>query len=672
MQPYYFFTSVFVCCFAASLSAEPQLAVQLDRTGLYEGEKFHYQLIVSDASPINDSVTPDISGWSDFDVQLLGKQTGRRGGTQSSFTIIIGGRTVRDDRATSAATYSTQYSYALTPKRTGSFSIPLPKITVNGKTLVPQTFSVDEGERRIAPDYSIAVSVLEPDNQDIVFMKIETNRKRLYPLQPLDVTLVVHVKSVPSRNTTNPLTMVRQPPQLQIPWATDDVPRGFQPTQKLENWLNNYPVRPQQGGFAINNYVGSLGFGFNDDFFAPFSPDGLFQRQVLQFSNTPRQIRRADAQGNETTYWEYRFTRTFMPQEFGNYSFGPVTLKGILPVDDPAVPNGIAGTRIYAIAPSVAVAVVDVPQESRPADYIGAFGTFRWEASLTPQKARVGDPLTLTLRLSGQGSTVNVRPLNLSEHPDVAAHFRVHMPPTEEVSERACTFTYTIRPQKSGAISFPSLSVSVFDVNTERFVTLHSLPIPLDVAESESIQSPMLFGSVAPAADTQLAEGGLFGNKTTLTQTLPPITFVQWAIAVALLGGGYVIIALGVLLLRYQRVSPQQQRQRWALSRAKSRLAEVALALRQKDSINLVGISGELQGAFFGYIADKTNGAEQGMTTNDVCRQLLENKTPESLVSAIRAVLESLDAVKYGGLDIRSLDELTKTAATLLQQVDAA
>jgi len=672
---FHIFTFLVICLFPSLLSAEPQLTVQLDRTALYEGESFHYQLVLSDSSPISAHVTPDTSAWTEFfDVQLLDKQTGQRGGIQSSFTMIVNGQTIRDEQKTSTATYITQFSYALTPKRAGSLSIALPQVTVNGKVLSPQSFSVEEGERRIAANHSVAVRVWEPDDQDIVFMAIETNRTRLYPLQPLEVTLTVQIKGLPGRYAeVNPLTLPQQPPQLQIPWAVEDVPRGLQSDQKLEDWLNGYLVRtPQRGspgsGFGINNYVGKP--GFDNDMFLPFSFSA--QRQPLRFSNTPQQIIRFDAQGNETVYWEYRFSRTLIPQEFGNYFFGPVTLKGILPVADATGREEAVAQRIFAVAQPVSVAVVDIPQANRPADYIGAFGSFRWETNLTPQQARVGDPMTLTLRLLGEGSTVNVRPMDLSVNSDVADSFRVHMPPTETVDERSCTFTYTIRSTKSGTLSFPPISVSVFDVNTEKFVTLQSLPIPLVIAESETIQSATLFGNVASDGDAQSVVRGLFANKTTFEQVLPPITFVQWAFVVSLLGGGYVVIALGALLFRCQWTSPQRRRQRGALSRAKSRLAEISSALEQRETANLIDISSELQGVFFGYIADKMDGTEQGMTTSDVCQHLLENRVPESLVDAIRAVLEALDGVKYGGMDIRSLDELANTAVTLLRQLERA
>ena len=643
-----------VCCLVVAVSAEPQLSVQLDRSAIYDGESFFYQLTISDTSPIGSNVVPDTSAWTDFNVQPLARENRQRDG--SSFTImIINGRTVRDDRT--AFSYQAQFSYILTPKRTGSLTIPLPKIMLNSSILQPQSFSVNEGERQMLADYAVAVRVFEPDNQDIVFLTIETSRKRLYPFQPLEVTLVVQLKGLLGQFAeTDPLTRLQQPPQLQIPWAADD-PKGFQSDQRLDHWLRSFLVRPpQRGGFAINDNASSGGF-------AGFGNFG-FAETLLQFSSTPRKIRRFDAQGKETIYWEYRFTRTLFPKEFGNYSFGPVTLKGVLPV---ANADELLGQRVYAIARPVSVSVVDVPQENRPADYIGAFGSFRWEATLTPLQARVGDPMTLTLRLLGQGSTVNVRPINLSDNPSVAANFRVH-PPTEEITDQSCTYTYTIRPLNSGTIVFPPIPISVFDVNTERFVSLQSLPIPLEVAETEFIQSPTLFGSVLDGS-VQLAEGGLFANKTTLTERLPPMTFAQWVITVSLLLGSYVIIAAVVLLLRCQWVSPKRQRQRGSLIRAKSRLSAISSSFRSTN-VNLVDISSELQGVFFGYVADKMNGVEQGMTTSDVCQLLLENQVSVSLVDAIRSTLESLDAVKYGGMDIRSLDELTTIAGTLLQQLD--
>jgi hypothetical protein len=637
--------------FAVPVSAELELAVQLDRTAVYEGETFFYQLVLTDSKPISSIAEPDTSLWHDFDVQFLPKQTEQRGGMKS--VVILNGKVVKDDQ--SATSYVIRFNYILSPKHRGINSIPLPKVTVNGQTLLPKSFAVDDGDRQLAADGSVSVRIIEPERQDSVILTIETNRNRCYPLQPLEITLVVQIKALPGRFAgTDPLLLLRQPPQLKIPWAVSDhFSKGILGEQKLENWLASLLVVPPQKGFSINGLSNGLNaspmnFGFFDD---------MFQKVLYQFSGSPKKIKRPDGQGNESAYWEYRFSRRFIPQEFGNYSFGPVTLKGTLPVAEANAPDGVGAKKFYAAAQAVNVNVADIPQEKRPADYIGAFGTFRWNVNIEPREARIGDPMTLTLRLSGQGSMANVRPVDLTAIPAIAENFRVHLPPTEEMNETSCSFTYTIRPQMPGKIVFPPISVSVFDVNTEQFSTLQSAAIPLEIAEAENVQSATLFGSVSADSDAlRLSEKGLFANKTAPEGILPMIGYKQWAAVLSFLTAAYIIAAISVSLLRNRRIDSKAARKRGALSRAKSRLASIT-------------VPEELQAVFFGYTADVSDGAEQGMTTSDVCRLLREGHVSETLIAEIQKLLDTLDAAKYGGMNVRSLDELTQTAAAMLQRL---
>ncbi|MDR0327450.1 MAG: BatD family protein, partial [Planctomycetaceae bacterium] len=225
------FTLPFVCFFAVSAWAEPQLTVRLERSAIYEGESFVYQLVVSDTSPVDAGVMPDTSAWKDFDVRLLATHSGQQGGSSMSMTII-NGKVVKDNRL--SMTYTTYFRYALTPRRTGLLTIPLPQVSVGGKTLIPQSFFVEEGDHQILADHSITVLVSAPEDQDIVFLTIETNRQRLYPMQPLEITAVMRIKGFAGRlSATDPLSVIRQLPQLYIPWSVE-TPKGFQSNQKAE------------------------------------------------------------------------------------------------------------------------------------------------------------------------------------------------------------------------------------------------------------------------------------------------------------------------------------------------------------------------------------------------------------------------------------------------------
>ncbi|MDR1964959.1 MAG: BatD family protein, partial [Planctomycetaceae bacterium] len=367
------FTS-FTSLFVSPLQAVPQMVVGLDRTTIYEGESILYWVTLFDTQPIDDSVAPDVSALVDFNVQPLPKQPSN----QRSIQIINGLRT-------ETTITRIRFAYVLTPKRSGSFLIPEPNVLVNGQKLVLNSVEVGGRTLREIPSGgAISVTVRPPNDQDLVLMKIETDKTLLYPFQSLTVTLVVQVKGLPEKidsgQSTNPLQVLRDPPKLTIPWANDDtaLPKGMIPQRKFNEWLTGLNVRKPQSGFAINDYS-TDGFGFDDDLFrSPLSFGGMFRRTPLQFSPKPTKIQRQDSSGKETTYWEFRFSRTFLPEEIGHFSFGPVTLKGVFAAADPTVSQGVSPREVYALASEIGVDVVDVPQDNRPDGYIGAFGSFDW------------------------------------------------------------------------------------------------------------------------------------------------------------------------------------------------------------------------------------------------------------------------------------------------------
>ena len=104
-----------------------------------------------------------------------------------------------------------------------------------------------------------------------------------------------------------------------------------------------------------------------------------------------------------TGYRQFQFKRTFIAKKVDDYTFGPVSLKGTFATGiDPE--RGATGKDIYAVAKALTVKIKDVPEEGRPESYIGAIGRFQFDADLAPRKAKTGDPMTLTLTLSGQGT----------------------------------------------------------------------------------------------------------------------------------------------------------------------------------------------------------------------------------------------------------------------------
>ncbi|MDR2643819.1 MAG: BatD family protein [Planctomycetaceae bacterium] len=664
------FLLVLFCMFGRELLADLSMTVAVDRAVIYKGERFMYQIVITDSNQIDASIAPDLSGYNDFEIRVLSRQVSDNS-SSASFQVIINGKVVRNGSSTQSRAV---FVYELTPKREGNLLIPAPVVFLKGKKILPTSVLVTDKSGKGNADGSIPVTVKLPDEQDIVKMRVETDLNRLYPFQPFYVTLVVQVKSLPAgvlSADASPIAVLREPPNITIDWANDNaLPKGLRPTQSLNDWLSSIRAPRSQRGFAINEYA-TRGLGFDDDFFGSAGGMGDFMSdmmrgRILHFAPAPIKVTRKDANGVNATYWEYRFIRKFMSNEIGEFKFG-AAIKGNFVVEDRTSRDGASLQRIYAIAPEVLVNVVDVPVANRPASYIGAFGKFDLKTDIQPRKAKRGEPMTLTLKLIGEGSTGNVKPPDLTANKEITANFKTHSP-TEEGDDHSCTFTYPIRATQSGNIIFPSIPITYFDVKNESFVTLQSEAIELDISDSEQLNNGFIFGNNnSSSINFERSERGLIANMTERNVVNQAVDFLGWVLFLVGLLLVYLIFWLFLFFLRRFDSDPRRRRRSGALSRAKSSLNRVQQKLKTNNSSDAIILYGsELQNLLFGYIADLSCVSEQGMTTKDACTKYKELGGEHELSMKLNTVLEMLDGAKYGGLDLKSLDDLIVSIEDIL------
>ncbi|HUG71322.1 MAG TPA: BatD family protein, partial [Pirellulaceae bacterium] len=354
----------------SSLAAQEQeVIVELDREQIYEGESARYRVFLNH---FEQPVEPELKGFDAFVVQRVGTRQ-----VDSTSISIINGRRQQVVRR------GILYEYLLTPKQSGTLQIPSPIVKVDGKAL---------------PAKSLSLSVVAAKEQDIVIIEMTSSRDIVYPMQPFDISLKVLIKPIPEpESDRDPLSVQNPLAQLTLPWAEDDaVPAGITPKIPGERWLAS--MRSRSGGFSINGRESSR---------SPFGSFGGFFSDLSEgFRPESKRMPRATANGRRLEYWEYTLTRTFVGDKVGEYAFGPATVKGTfgIRVD---TRGRLEGEPVYAFAKPVSVRVKDVPTAGRPDSYSGAVGHFEIGAEVSPQQAKVGDPMTLTLWLRGQGTLAN-------------------------------------------------------------------------------------------------------------------------------------------------------------------------------------------------------------------------------------------------------------------------
>jgi hypothetical protein len=188
-----------------------------------------------------------------------------------------------------------------------------------------------------------------------------------------------------------------------------------------------------------------------------------------------------------------RYRGEFRAQAAGEYRFAPVLEATVIqpgrrrdPFDDPFFSGfggglfGERGTPVLLAAEEASVAVRPVPEEGRPGDWSGGVGSFRFTAEARPREVAVGEPVTVTLRLEGNGNWESAR---VPSYGDTAA-YKAYEPklandPGAEPGVKV--YDQVVIPRSEALMELPALSFSWFDPESEGYRTATAGPFPVTV-----------------------------------------------------------------------------------------------------------------------------------------------------------------------------------------------
>jgi len=149
---------------------------------------------------------------------------------------------------------------------------------------------------------------------------------------------------------------------------------------------------------------------------------------------------------------------------------------------------------------SVTIVAVEPPAAGRPAEYAGAVGALRLESRLDSVTPRVGDPVLLTVRVSGSGN------VKLFPRPALDVPWAGVIPADERVRVDSGgmrvggmkEFDWVLTPRLAGEFDVPPVRYGYFDPSRRRY----------DVATSEARRVRVERGALA-ASDTGSLDGAL-------------------------------------------------------------------------------------------------------------------------------------------------------------------
>jgi len=305
--------------------------------------------------------------------------------------------------------------------------------------------------------------------------------------------------------------------------------------------------------------------------------------------------------GKEMTELNFRFSIT--PTETGTFELGPV--RAIFTRRNGRGQN----FRSYAESKTTQIKVKSVPSEHMPAGYHGAIGSYGLKAQASNTTVNVGDPITLTLSITGREPMVGVENApDIDQDPEFETGFKVSSEGWREILPRQNgqrTYETTIRALNDSVDEIPAITLPSFNPATGAYRIYKTQPIPLVVnpVDEVTLSDAIVSGSSATIPKTPSPE------RTDLTRAMPGL----WAhgsvdelldkpgfsigkaindpLWIGIVGSGPTLFVLSLVFSAARRRSDPQSRvlrKSWRRSKALEREGHHAQAM----SVYLAGVLG--------------------------------------------------------------------------------
>ena len=510
------------------------------------------------------------------------------------------------------------------------------------------------------------IDVIAGDRTAPVHMAIQASREEVFVGEPFEVVLSIQIRIPNLQNRKRDALLPGQPPVLSIPYLDTRPAPGLQGPNVMHVLQQRLIQDNAAVGFAINDYVVDTSI----DQGVP-GPRGRSGRRLLFRLDTPGT---SDLEGG---FAEYRLPLVYIAEKEGRYSFGPASFSGPLMAGmdtggKPMVRRGVA------VATPCTVMVIPPPPDGRPRSYFGAVGSNMVVAvHLSTRTCRVGDPIQLTVSVSGAISLENLRPPDLSIYDQLTRAFRLYSDTVQasRVNGRK-EWVYTIRPTRPGTLELPALSFAYYDIHSRRYETTGSRPIPIRAVDTPELGATSIEASSMPPEDTARHDGSAT-RWAAAPITMDPDGYRRRPLwrpgahgAGLLLGPGLFLMTLGARRLRRHALGRRTEKnERSVLDRALKELRQAdSLAQQTPESAQRM-----INHALRRYVGARLHVSEASLTPADARTLLVDNGIPSEQAHEIETILERCFNADYaGGTPTRQEPSRdAQTAGTTLRQIDA-
>lgn len=591
---------VFFCtlvCWAKPLLAEDLLAKAVaEKTEVYVGESFLLQIqIEGDESPKEPTLPP----LPDFQVQFLGGQQN----SSSSVTIING-------RVSQQVQRGYVFSYRLSAKRPGALDIPPVTILAAGRQISTQAIRILAEKPRPSKDFHL---------------KLELSPPRAYVGQPVTLSVRWFIgKDVQDFRFSIPLL---EDPRFEIADLETEIDQNRK-DRYLRISLPSGEVIASKGRHSLKG----------KDFMT------ISFKKVL-IPNTAGLLRLGQATVSGSALAGYRRTRRSADPLFDRF-FN----------DDLFFGQSRRAVRKNFVVPSneAELEVLELPSSKQPKNFDGLVGNYSITASASPTEVRVGDPITLTIQVTGPQYLENVELAPLASFEEISKNFKVPQGRADgKIRGRVKTFTQTIRANSPNIRSIPSIELPYFDVEEDAYRTAKTQPIPIQVegtkvvtatdaegnalakqvkTELERLAEGIMHNYEDPSAlqNEALSRSGFLSNRTaTFVLLFPPLLYFS---------------LFGLLItIRKRNADPQAVEARQAFGKLEKSVKKIASTVETNPEL----LYPESLEALKRYLGERLRLPAGALTFKDAKKHLVDKKIEEDVLFSVKEIFDTCEAYRF-------------------------
>jgi hypothetical protein len=525
-----------------------------------------------------------------------------------NFTIVGGpSQSISNQWINGVRSFSKTYSYFLAPKQRGNFTIAQATIEIDGQTF-----------KTLPVDITVTAAVEKPKDphdpdyivQQNIHLVAEVSKTNPYLNEAITVVYKLYV----SQNTgvTN--------------WRELDVPGNN------DFWSQNIDIK----GVKIEN--------------------GTYNGEDYRFVVLRKTV--------------------LYPQKTGKLEIEPYALD--ITVDVPTNRRDIFGGRLMqSVHRTVAtgsrtINVKPLPETGRPLDFAGAVGEFDFKVTTSKNTLKATEALEANVEVSGNGN------LKLFKLPKLSlpSALEVYEPEHQEsisvnlngMSGKSSD-SYTIVPSYQGKYPIPSISFSYFDLKTERYKTITSNEIVINVDEGPINTSNTVVNANTPKQQiiTSGDQFASFKTQTNFTSIQQP-TFFKTKLFWTLLLTPFLAIPIAILIRQKQEARQSDvvgNRIRKGNKLAKKYLKEAQKALGNKEQFY-----NALERALHNYLKAKLNIVTSEFSKEKI-QELLRNKSAEeATISQFLELLKNCEMARYSPFSNVEMKQDYDKASNVISMID--